>query len=78
MRAIIVEDEYYTARTLQGLLQKLEPNIEVLQVLQSVEECVEWFGANSQPDLAFMDILFLIVYRLLAPLSLPPLMKSMH
>lgn len=56
MRAIIVEDEYYTARTLQGLLQKLEPDIEVLQVLQSVEECVEWFGANSEPDLAFMDI----------------------
>lgn len=56
MKVIIVEDEYYTAQGLQTLLTEADPNIEVLTILQSVSECVEWFESNPEPDLAFMDI----------------------
>ena len=56
MRVIIVEDEYFTATGLQSLLTEMDPDIEVLTILQSVSECVEWFGSHPEPDLAFMDI----------------------
>lgn len=56
MRVIIVEDEYFTATGLQALLTEIDPGIEVLTILQSVSECVEWFGSHPEPDLAFMDI----------------------
>lgn len=56
MKVIIVEDEYFTARSLQSLLTETAPEIEVLTILQSIEECVDWFDNNPQPDLAFMDI----------------------
>ena len=56
MKVIIVEDEYFTARSLQSLLTETAPEIEALTILQSVEECVDWFDNNPQPDLAFMDI----------------------
>lgn len=56
MRVIIAEDEYFTATGLQALLTEIDPGIEVLTILQSVSECVEWFGSHPEPDLAFMDI----------------------
>ncbi|MDO5017480.1 MAG: LytTR family DNA-binding domain-containing protein [Porphyromonas sp.] len=56
MKVIIVEDEYFTAKGLQTLLADTDPDIEVLAVLQSIDECVEWFGSHAEPDLAFMDI----------------------
>ena len=31
-------------------------DIEVLKVLESVEESVNWFSQHSAPDLVFMDI----------------------
>ena len=56
MKVIIVEDEYFTAKGLQTLLTETDPDIEVLTILQSVSECVEWFESHPEPDLAFMDI----------------------
>lgn len=56
MKAVIVEDEYVAAQSLQRLLVSIDENIEVLTVLQSIEEAIEWFSVNSAPDLVFMDI----------------------
>ena len=56
MKTVIIEDEYVAAQTLQALLQEIDPSIETLAVLQSIEESVEWFTLNPPPDLAFMDI----------------------
>ena len=56
MKAIIIEDEIIAAQTLQISLRKIDPAIEILAVLQSIEESVEWFSLNPPPDLAFMDI----------------------
>lgn len=56
MKVLIVEDELVAAQQLQRLLKEVEPDVEVLSVLQSIEESVEYFMEHKAPDLAFMDI----------------------
>jgi len=56
MKAVIVEDEHVAAQNLQRMLTTLSPNVEVIAVLQSVNESVEWFSLNPAPELIFMDI----------------------
>lgn len=56
MKAVIVEDEFIAAQNLQRLISHAAADIEVITVLQSVEESVEWFSTQSAPDLVFMDI----------------------
>ncbi len=56
MNVLIIEDEAPAFRRLQKCLEELEEGISILEVIDSVEESVSWFGANHQPDLIFMDI----------------------
>lgn len=56
MKAVIVEDEHIAAQNLQRMLTTLSPDVEVIAVLQSVEESIEWFMLHPVPDLVFMDI----------------------
>jgi DNA-binding LytR/AlgR family response regulator len=56
MKVIIIEDEHLTADRIKTLLQKIDPQITVLAVLDSVRSSVEWFRRNENPDLVFMDI----------------------
>ncbi|MCL2246236.1 MAG: LytTR family DNA-binding domain-containing protein [Lentimicrobiaceae bacterium] len=56
MKAVIVEDEIIAAQNLQRLIVQINNDIEILAVLQSIEESVEWFSENPHPDLVFMDI----------------------
>ena len=56
MKAVIVEDELIAAQNLQRLISQVADDIQVIAVLQSVEESVEWFSLNPAPDLVFMDI----------------------
>ena len=56
MKTVIIEDEFVAAQTLQNTLKEIDPSIEILTVLQSIEESVEWFSLNTPPDLVFMDI----------------------
>lgn len=56
MEAVIIEDEYVAAENLKRLLQSVDDSIEVIAVLQSVEESVEWFTDNVPPDVVFIDI----------------------
>lgn len=56
MRVVIIEDETAAARNLQAIIKKVLPDAEVLAMLESIEDSVEWFGANNTPDLLFMDI----------------------
>ncbi len=56
MKAVIIEDETAAARNLKVLLATSHPEIDILATLESVAESVEWFEANSAPDLVFMDI----------------------
>ncbi len=56
MRVVIVEDEVAASENLTFLLEALEPNLEVLQVLDSVEASVAYFSAGTDAQLVFMDI----------------------
>jgi len=56
MKALIIEDEIMAAQTLQKLLGEVSPDVEIADVLESIEESVEWLQQNTMPDLIFMDI----------------------
>ncbi|GAA4408839.1 LytTR family DNA-binding domain-containing protein [Nibrella viscosa] len=56
MNVIIIEDEDLTADRLQSLLQKYDPDINVLAQLPSVQDTVQWLRTHKEPDLIFMDI----------------------
>jgi two-component system, LytTR family, response regulator LytT len=56
MQAIIIEDEFVAADKLQRLINQSAKDIQVIAVLQTVDESIEWFTLNAPPDLVFMDI----------------------
>ena len=56
MKTLIIEDETAAARNLEEILADIEPDAEVLGVLESVSESVEWLRTHPSPDLLFMDI----------------------
>lgn len=56
MKTIIIEDEYPAAKRLEEQLYNIDPAIEVLCVIESVDEAVKWFSENESPDLAFVDV----------------------
>lgn len=55
-KVVIIEDEAPAFRRLQKILEEVEPDVEILEVLDSVEETVEWVRTHRQPDMYFMDI----------------------
>jgi len=54
MTVIIIEDEKPAARRLNRMLLAL--GIEVITMLHSVEESLNWLQNNKHPDLIFLDI----------------------
>ena len=56
MKVVIVEDELVAAQKLERLISQSTDDIQVIAILQSVDESIEWFTLNTAPDLVFMDI----------------------
>lgn len=56
MKALIIEDEAAAARRLAKLIQEIDPEITVLEQLDSIEASLNWFAQHPMPDLIFMDI----------------------
>ena len=57
MKVLIVEDENSVAKNLCDLLLEIHPGIEIMAILETVKETVEWIKLkNSRPDLGFFDI----------------------
>ncbi len=56
MRVLIIEDEPRAARQLQSILDKCHFEYELLAILDSVEDAVQWFKSNASPELIFLDI----------------------
>jgi two-component system LytT family response regulator len=56
MKVIIIEDEFGASQNLIAVLRELEPQCEILAVLESVADTVRWIKNNPPPDLAFIDI----------------------
>ena len=56
MKVLIIEDEKPASQKLIRLLGEINPDIEIIDVLKSVEQSVNWFLNNPKPDLIFLDI----------------------
>lgn len=56
MKVIIIEDEAPAAKRLEKMLLELDTNIEVTQVLDSVESSIRHLLGKPAVDLIFMDI----------------------
>jgi DNA-binding LytR/AlgR family response regulator len=55
-RVIIVEDETAAQQNLRSMLKAVVPDVEVVEVLESVEEAVDYFAKEVSADIVFMDI----------------------
>jgi DNA-binding LytR/AlgR family response regulator len=55
-KILIIEDEKPAAEWLQQLVSKLDNEISISGVIDSVRGAAEWFRQNTAPDLVFMDI----------------------
>ena len=56
MKLLIIEDETAAAQNLRSILKSVTPEAEVVDVIDTVVDSVEWFENNPMPDLVFMDI----------------------
>lgn len=58
MNILIIEDETAAAANLKAILNLVNPSFNILAVLESIEESIEYFEDSTQttPDLVFMDI----------------------
>lgn len=55
IRALIVEDEILAAENLIKILQDIG-NLDIIGILDSVDETVQWFRQNDAPEILFLDI----------------------
>jgi len=56
MKVLIIEDEAPAFRRLQRCLEDIQPDISIVEVIDSVSESVKWLNSHQHPDLIFMDI----------------------
>ncbi len=56
MKVLIVEDEIAASDNLKYLLNAIDPDIEVVTVLDTVKSCIAYFSKPSDAALIFMDI----------------------
>ena len=56
MKVVIIEDEKPAADKLCNALVKYDRDLQVIIVLKSISESLQWLRTNLMPDLVFMDI----------------------
>ncbi|TDB60008.1 LytR/AlgR family response regulator transcription factor [Arundinibacter roseus] len=56
MNILLLEDEPLVARSLILALETLEPDARILGPLDSVQQSLDWFDKNPEPDLILADI----------------------
>ena len=56
MKALIIEDELPARAKLRSMLSVIQPGIQIVAELGSVEESLAWLKSNAEPELAFVDI----------------------
>lgn len=56
IQVLIIEDEARAANQLQSLLLDCDFKYELLEIIDTIEDSVNWFTKNDDPDLVFMDI----------------------
>ena len=53
---LIIEDEFAASSHLAALLKKVQPDIEILDIVESIKDGILWFNGHPEPDLIFSDI----------------------
>ena len=56
MKIVIIEDEELTANDLAETILKVDKNVQIMAMLNSVKESISYFQDNPHPDLIFCDI----------------------
>lgn len=56
MRILIIEDEIPAANRLEKLISECRPEAIVVEIIDTVEDALEWFSENEEPDLVISDI----------------------
>ncbi len=56
MTVLIIEDENVAIKQLRTHLYSIDNTLEVVGQLSSIEDCINWFAENQQPDIIFSDI----------------------
>lgn len=56
MKVLIIEDEIIAAQHLKSMLQEIQPDVQIVAVLDSIETSLNYFEENAAPDLIFLDI----------------------
>jgi DNA-binding LytR/AlgR family response regulator len=56
MKLLIIEDEPASAQRLKKLAEEIEPEVTVLETLDSITSAVDWFKMHTEPDLILCDI----------------------
>jgi len=56
MKVVILEDEIHASEYLAAALKDLRSDIEIVAVIDSIADGIEYFSNNAEPDLIFSDI----------------------
>jgi DNA-binding LytR/AlgR family response regulator len=56
MKLLIIEDEPASALRLKKLVEEIDPDVTVLDIIDSISSSVEWFRTHTEPDLVMSDI----------------------
>ena len=56
MKILIIEDEILTAKDLQKTILQINPDAEIIAIINSVEDSLAFFSSQHNIDLVFSDI----------------------
>lgn len=56
MKVLIIEDEAIAGRLLKNTIAAVDPDIEVVEILDSIEASVQYLNGGPELDLIFLDI----------------------
>lgn len=56
MNVLILEDEALSAKRASQLLTEYDPEIQIAEILDSIEDAATWLKENAEPDLILLDI----------------------
>ena len=56
LKVLIFEDESLSAEHLVNLIRRYDSSIELLGIIESIKQGIDWFSKNQHPDLLLMDI----------------------
>lgn len=56
MKIVVIEDGPSIAIKMKKYIEEYSPTFEVIKIISSVDEAIEYFENSEEPDLIFSDI----------------------